>query len=179
MKAQSELLNFMILLLILIVMMFASYLWAIPIFESNSDIAKKNTAEHFIRDMDSKIRSVAKFGGYETMDYNLDGILQIMENATDRWIEYKTVFSPEFTDAWFYMSGNESFEVAQTDISSIIRERKKGNMLYIELWYRKTGDIMIEVVPTQKITTKYIKIEKLGAVTENNINKILVSVEFE
>ncbi len=179
MKAQSEVLNFILMFLILIIMIFAAYFWALPIFEDSNDTAKKNIAEHFIRELDSKIQRIAKFGGYETIDYNLDGILQIKENATDRWIEYKTLYKPKFTEKWFYLSGNETFEVGQTDTKSIIKERKKGNNLYIELWYRKTGNTKIEIIPTQKIVTRHIKIEKLKTIAENGINKILVKIDFE
>ncbi len=179
MKAQAELVNFMILFLILTVMMFAAYFWAVPMLEDNNDIAKKAAAEQFVRSLDSKIQSIAKAGGYETMEFTLDGSLQIRENGTDRWIEYKTKFRPEFPETWHYLAGNESFEVGPTDPASIIRERKVGSNLYIELWYRKTGNTKIEIVPVKKLATRYIRLEKLEPVTAGGTNKILVKVEFK
>jgi uncharacterized protein YjbK len=172
MKAQTEIISFSLNILILFVLVTYAYIWGTDIFRENVDRAKLSSIEKFIKELDSRIQWVAKFGGKDRMVLNLPATIEFKENKTNEiynLIEIRTKFTSEFPENWFYIN-TENFEKIGKikDSESLIRERKIGKTLVAQLFYRvRMGErgYFIHIVPSaNRICSENceITIENLG-----------------
>ena len=88
MKGQSEILVFILLFLLSIGLFTIAIFWSKDLFQQNVDMAKVSSAEKFMKEVDYNIKSLIKFGGFEEIDYRVDGPIKLVDNQT---IEVRTV----------------------------------------------------------------------------------------
>ena len=77
MKGQIEPVSAILITGILIGIVGSVYLWGVPLIEKNQDIAKIKNAELFMKDLNSRIKSVANQGGRVEMRITVPAVLQL------------------------------------------------------------------------------------------------------
>lgn len=179
---QAEILNLILLFFIVTVLVMSTFFWGKPVLEKNIDRNSVLAAEQFMRSMDSKIQSIAKFGGKDSVSIDF-GKLELKENFSDPFddiLEFSLPITLEMPEQWLYLNtaNSEKFG-ALSDTASILRERKNGNTLEIQLYYRMRSDgsrYFIDLFAEgNKIAAGEIAIEKNETV-QTKINNKGVSV---
>jgi len=122
MKGQSEIIVFILLFVIGVSLFLSAVVWSRGIFEKNSDVTKLNSIETFMSNLDDKIQGVIKFGGKDSINYNLDATIELVDSGT---IEISTPLSVNIPETW----------VKLKEDGSIIRERMEGDILKVQLQY--------------------------------------------
>jgi hypothetical protein len=117
MKAQSEILVFILLFLLSIVLFTITVYWSRDAFQQNVDITRVSSAERFMKEMNYDIKSLMKYGGHKEIDYNVDGPIKLVDNHT---IEVKTVVTSDISlpTSWNNISSDYSYisEVLDGDV---------------------------------------------------------------
>lgn len=67
MKAQQEIIAYILITAILIVVISSAYIWGFGIIEKNRGIEELRRTEAFMRELNNKIKSVASYGGRESI----------------------------------------------------------------------------------------------------------------
>jgi len=168
MKAESEILVFILLFLLSIGLFTIAVFWSKDIFQQNVDMTKVSTAEKFMKDIDHAIKSLIKFGGYEEIDYEVDGPITLIDNET---IEVRTVVISEISLSRYW--NNISSD------SSYIREMLDGDVFRIQLIYPENGykiDFFTEGPTLAK--PKLVRVEKNSTTIENNKATIQIRITF-
>jgi hypothetical protein len=129
MKGQTEIIVFILLFLIGLSLFIISTLWSRSIFEQNTDLAKVEIARKILTELDKNIKGIIKFGGSRSVDYTLDGTIEIVDDPEHNKIEIKTEVSLNLPKKW----------VNLTTDSSYIREKMEGNTLRMQLVYPETN----------------------------------------
>lgn len=143
-KGQTEVMNMALFFLIAVILLFSTFMWGNSVIGSNSDEAAVFASEQFVRSLDSKIESVAKNGGSETLQMNPSASLT-MQNGT---IEYSFQGNTDLPGDWVYISGDSSAEVGISEPSAVIREKKENSRIRIQLYYRnRTGASTFLIFP--------------------------------
>ncbi len=167
MKGQSELLVFVLLFLISIGLFTTAVLWGRGIFQQNVDITKVSTVESFLKELNNDIQSLIKFGGYEEIDYKIDGFIKLTDDKT---IEVKTVVSSlELPRYWINISSDSSY----------IREMLDGDVFKAQLIYPENiYNIKFFTEGPTVAKPKYVRIEKNSTYIENNKTTIKIRITF-
>lgn len=133
MKAQSEILVFVLLSLLSISLFTIAVFWSRDIFQKNVDTAKVSSAEKFMKEVDYSIKSLIKSEGYQDIDYKVDGPLTLIDDNT---IEARTVITSDISleKEWVNISSDSSY----------IREILDGDVFRIQLVYPE-NDYKIEI----------------------------------
>jgi hypothetical protein len=117
MKAQSEILIFILLFLLSIVLFTVAVYWSRDAFQQNVDITRVSSAEGFMKEMNYDIKSLIKYGGHQEIDYNVDGPITLLDNQT---IEVRTVVTSGISlpTSWKNISSDSSYisEVLDGDV---------------------------------------------------------------
>jgi len=120
MKAQSEILVFILLFLLSIVLFTVAVYWSRGAFQQNVDITRVSSAEGFMKEMNYDIKSLMKYGGNKKIDYNVDGPITLLDDQT---IEVRTVVTSGISlpTSWNNISSDYSFisEVLDGDVFRI------------------------------------------------------------
>lgn len=168
MKAQSETLVFVLLFLLSIGLFTIAVFWSKGTFQQNVDITKVSSAERFMKEIDYGIKSLIKYGGFEEIDYNVDGPITLIDNKT---IEVRTVIPSD-------ISISKSWNNISSD-SSYIREILNGDVFRIQLIYPES-EYKIEFFtegPTLA-KPKFVRVEKNSTYIENNKATIKIRITF-
>ncbi len=166
-KAQTEIINLSIMFFIVTILVVTSFMWGKPVLEKSIDRSSLQSAEQFMQSIDSKIQSIAKFGGKETLKINF-GTLELKENSSDAFddtLEFSMPTTLEISRQWLYLNTmNLEKNGTLSDSASIIRESKMDDRLRIQLIYRvrlgETGQFIDLFAEGNKISTSEIRIEK-------------------
>ncbi len=172
MKGQSEIVTFVLLFLIGVILFVSAVAWSGNLFERNVDLAKITSAENFMTNLDKEIQSIIKFGGQKTINYNIDGTIELIEGDPDK-IEIKTPANVVVPDYWINISSSESH--------GVIQEMLDGNIFRIHLFYPVQDNYGIDLFTEgpRLATPSRIKIEKEGTITRiiDNEDYIFVRVK--
>jgi hypothetical protein len=176
MRGQSEIVTFVLLFLIGVILFISAITWSRGLFDRNIDIAKVTAAENFIENLDKKIQSTVSFGGKESLDYNVDGTIQLIDSNPDI-IEIKTTADVVVPDYWVNISSPGS--------SSITQEMLDNTIFRIRLFYPPQEEYKIDLFTEGAVLAKpeYVIIERNDTTTEivNNekITVIKIKITFE
>lgn len=135
---QAETLNFILMFLIVTILVISAFFWGRPILEKNIDRNRLLSAEQFMYTLDNKIQSVAKFGGKDVIKFDF-GKLELLEGEDefDDTLIFSFPITLEMSDQWFYLNTLNLKKTGNlSDTMSILRERKRGDLLEIHLFYR-------------------------------------------
>ena len=161
MKGQTEIVSFILLFLISSILVFSAAVWANNIFQSNVDANKISAAESFINALDSRIQSVARFGGSNSLDFSIAGTLKLEEGI----IEFSSPVSIELPAEWIYLN-KSAF--------STIREKREGKDFRLQLFYNPE-EIDLFTEGTRIVSVGTVTIEK-----NETINGIVrIELKFE
>ena len=170
MKGQSEILIFVLLFIIGIALFTSATIWSKSIFQQNIDVARIESSEKFMKDLNENILNIIKFGGSQEMEYNLDGTIELNTTSNDT-IEIKT---PPVTiplpASWVNISSDGSY----------IREKLEGGVFRIQAIYNNTKDYKVEFLtegPTLA-RPKYIFIERNKTYSVSGLTVIKIKVTF-
>jgi len=165
MKGQTEIIVFVLLFIVGVSLFMSAIIWSRGIVDRNSDVVQLNSAEVFMKNLDSKIQSVISFGGQDTISYNLDAPIEIIG---DNIIEIRTPLSVNIPDQW----------ISLKDGDSVIRETMQRGLFRIQLYYPEGGDYNIELYTegARISTPNQIRIEKSTS-TEPGIIRIKITFE--
>jgi len=165
MKGQTEIIVFILLFLIGVSLFMASIIWSRSILDRNTDVMTLNTAESFMNKLDDKIDNIIRFGGKDSLNYNLDATIEIKE--IDEIIEIKTPLDVALYDEWVNLKEN----------GSIIRERMEGNLFRIQLYYPGTPyDVDLFTEGPRIATPTTVLVEKISS---DEPGKIRIKVTFQ
>jgi hypothetical protein len=168
MKAQSEILVFILLFLLSISLFITAIFWSKDTFQKNVDTAKVSSAEKLAKELDSGIKNIIKFDGYEEIDYIVDGpIILINENT----IEVRAVISSDISipKYWSNISSDASY----------IREMLDGDIFRIQIIYPESYQKVILFTEGPTLAKpKSVKIEKNYTSIENGKPSIKIRITF-
>lgn len=177
-KGQTEVMNMALFFLIAVILLFSAFMWGNSVIGTNSDEAAVFASEQFVRGLDSRIESVAKNGGWETLQMNPSASL-VMQNGT---IEYSFQGNANLPGDWVYISGDSSAEVGISEPSAVIREKKENGRIRIQLYYRnRTGAgkfLIFPFIVHEGAGGNGIRIENNGTAAAGNLvmNRVKLSV---
>jgi hypothetical protein len=148
MKAQAEIIIFVLLFIISIFLFTSATMWSRGIFQENVDFSKLEASEKFMKDLDNDISNMIKFGGSKEIEFNLDGTIELVDEMT---IGIRVPISLELQENWVNISEDTSY----------IRERKEGGTLVLHLIYPER-DYRVEFFTegSRLAQPSYVKIEK-------------------
>lgn len=132
MKGQSEILVFVLLFIISIALFASATLWSKNIFQQNVDVARMESAEKFMRDLNENIQSIIKFGGSNEIRYPLDGTIELVDSKT---IEVKIPITIPLPENWVNITSDNYY---------YIQEKLEGKTLRLQLVYPQS-DYIVEL----------------------------------
>ena len=149
MKAQAEIIVFLLIFIIGILLFASATVWSRGIFQENADFTMLESAEKFMKDLDNRISDVIKFGGMQELDYGIGGIIEIYDPQT---IEVRVPLTMQLQNNWLNISEGDSY----------IMERKEGTDLVLRLVYSGNDDydVVFFTDGSSLAQPDYIKIEK-------------------
>lgn len=169
MKAQSEILVFMLLFLLSIMLFTISVYWGKDIFQRNVDMAKVSSAEKFMKETDYSIKSLVKSEGYQEIDYNVDGPIRLLDDKT---VEVRTVITSDISipTEWNNISSDSSY----------ISERLDGDVFRVQLTYPETETYRIKLFTdgSNLSNPQKIRLEKNSTYYENGKLTIKIRITF-
>ncbi len=169
-KGQTEVVNMVLFLLIAILLLFSVFVWGSSVVGGNSEEAKLFSSEQFMRNLDLKIRNVAKNGGVETLKISPSTNIRVVQGDI---IEYAFQGSADVPADWIYISGDNSSEVGITEQPSVIREKKYSDGIKMQLYYRnRTGTKKFLIYPFiyyEGMGRNLIRIENNGSATAGDL----------
>ena len=169
MRAQSELLVFVLLFLLSVGLFTVAVLWGKDIFQKNIDMTRVSSAEKFMRDVDNSVKSLIKSEGYQEVDYIVDGPLTLLNNET---IETRTVIVSDIslpTD-WTNISSGSSY----------ISEKLDGDVLRVQLVYPERESYRVEFFTEGSTLSKprTVRLEKNSTYYEGSKLTIRIRIAF-
>lgn len=151
MKAQGEIIVFILLFIIGLTLLVSATFWSRGIFQQNVDMANVQSSEKFMKDLNSNIFNIIKFGGFKEMRYSMDGTLSLVDNQT---IELKIPISIPMPDEWVNIS---------SDSTHYIQEMLDGNMLRIQLKYPESDyRVYLFTEGSRLASPEYVSLERNG-----------------
>lgn len=88
---QSQIVGVVLLTLVMIVMIGITYMWGMPLVEKQKDTVKVSNMEKFIKELDDKIKDVAKNGGTQKIEISsIPGEMKMMDQGISDRIELVT-----------------------------------------------------------------------------------------
>jgi hypothetical protein len=120
MRGQNEVLIFVLLFVIGIALFTSATVWSRGIFQQNIDVARVESSEKFMKELNDAVLNIIKFGGSQEMEYNLDGTIELLDDKT---IEVKVPVNLPLSSQWVNISSDTFF----------IQEKLEGDMLRIQL----------------------------------------------
>ncbi|MFH1229418.1 MAG: hypothetical protein V1678_03275 [Candidatus Aenigmatarchaeota archaeon] len=166
MIGQSEIMVFVLLLVIGVSLFTSATIWSRDIFQQNVDVARVESAEKFMKDLNEDIQSIVKFGGSRELRYGLEGTIRIADSQT---IEVGVPVTIPLTNSWVTISSDDSY---------YIRERLEGDFFKLQLNYT-SQDYRIEFFtdgPTLS-TPSIVKVER-NQTTSTGQTVIKIKVTF-
>lgn len=132
MKGQTEIIVFVLLFIVGVSLFMSAIIWSRGIVDRNSDVVQLNSAEVFMKNLDSQIQSVISFGGQDQIVYNIDAPIELIGSNI---IEIQSQLSVNIPNQWISLKEN----------GSIIRETMQRGLFRIQLYYPEGGDYEVEL----------------------------------
>lgn len=157
MKGQTEIIVFVLLFIVGVTLFMSAIVWGRGLVEKNSDIAKLNSAEAFMKNLDLKIQSVISFGGTDSIVYNIDAPIELVSSNS---IEIKSELSVNIPSDWTIIKQN----------GALIQERMERNIFRIRLYYPESNYKVELYTDGPRIANpNQILIEKTTSITPDTI----------
>lgn len=148
MKGQAEIIVFLLLFIIGVLLFASATVWSRGIFQENVDFSRLGAAEKFMKDLDSGILNVIKFGGIRDLEYNMGGTIELFNSSL---IEARTPLSLQIQENWINISDDGSF----------IMERMEGEELVLWLFYPEADyRVFLFTDESSLAQPDYVRIEK-------------------
>lgn len=172
MKAQSEIVTFVLLFLIGLVLFATTIAWSGGIFQRNVDLGRVTTAENFMSSMDSSIQSVIKNGGSQTIAYGAGGTMELMDQGYSDIIEIKMPITAELPKYWI--------NTTKSGALGNIREMLDGTIMRLQLSYPQQDQYIVDLFTdgTKISQPESITIEKNDTFVENGKTIIRIKLTF-
>ncbi len=155
MKAQGEIIVFILLSVIGITLLVSATLWSKEIFQKNIDIATVQSSEKFMTDLGDAIGEVIKFGGLKEIRYGMGGTISLIGSDT---VELSIPMAIDIPETWINLS---------SDSSRYIRERLDKGNLVIQLVYPESDyAVQLFTEGTSVYSPEYITVEKNQTLSE-------------
>jgi len=168
MKAQTELLIFILMFLLSISMFVISVTWSRDVFQQNVGMTEVSLAEKFMKELDYNIKSIIEYGGYKDIDYNIDGPISLMDNKT---LEVRVVVPSvvSVSKDWNTISSEKSY----------IREMLDGDVFRIQLNYPDSDYKIILFTDGPSLARpERLRIEKNSTYVDNDLTTIKIRITF-
>lgn len=127
MRGQSQIVVYVLLLLITLVLVFTAVSWGSGISQSNVDIGRVTAAENWMKSFDASIQSVIRSGGGIRVDYPLGSEISLSDVGLDDTVEVRMPVSLDLPNQWI--------NITSVSGAGLIRERKDGDYVRIQLSY--------------------------------------------
>jgi hypothetical protein len=152
MKAQAEIIVFLLLFIIGILLFASATVWSRGIFQENVGFSRLESTEKFMKDLDGSISDVIKFGGMRELEYGIGGTIELLDPEK---IEVRVPLSLQIQENWVNISESNSY----------IEEKKDGNNLVLRLVYPE-GDYKVFFFTDGSSLAQptFVKIEKNSTV---------------
>lgn len=150
MKAQNEVLNFIILFIIGLVLFTSAVIWSRGIFQQNVDLSNLESAEKFMKDLNGYVDNIIRFGGSQNLNYALGGPIELVDSKT---IEVKVPIKMSLSKNWINISETNT---------SYIQEKTDNSNLRLQLIY-PGDDYSVEFFTEgpSLATPNYVKLERV------------------
>lgn len=169
MKGQNEIVIFILLFIVGIALFTTAAIWSRGIFQQNIDVARVESSEKFIRELNEVVLNIIKFGGSQELEYDLEGTIEINTTSNDT-IEVKTPsLSIPLNKEWTVISNDTSF----------IREKLDGETFRIQLVY-PSGIYKVQFFTEgPKLSQpKYLSMERNNTYSISGLTVIKIKVTF-
>ena len=154
-RGQSQIIGVVLLTLIMIVMIGVTYMWGMPLVEKQKDTVRTSNAEKFVRELDDRIKDVAKNGGTQRIEIpSIPGELRMVDQGVNDKIELETPTTGTdiATGIDIYLRGDERDEVSignEPGVIKILSTDLGGNSYRFDmtLYYRNlTGSESVYMI---------------------------------
>lgn len=189
MKGQQEIIGYILITAILIIVVSSAYIWGIEIVEKNRDITTLKNIEALMKELNSKIKTIANGGGRESIKF--EAATFNFENRTITvFVETKaTIYEPGIK---IYFTKNQECEQTNSCILGkdepevfYVYTRMIGEKYYTTYYlsYRplispQDGNYYLIVLEGEKQVGKgKVIIENKGRVVDGNIIKTLIEIK--
>lgn len=196
-KGLAPLISTILIVGILAVLTFSAYYWGKPIIEKNVDITTLNKAEEFLRNLDRRIDSIAKYGGTDEIIYRLSGEIEVnpQENKIEFFVDtVGTIYSPNtfvcFSRNCDLQEGNwgeDSYSVIGVYVYQNTSELTSNHykIIYRNLTAYENGNkktYMVDLITTGNLTLvgskdSKIIIRRIGIKRNNDVTKTVVEID--
>ncbi|MEM7816410.1 MAG: hypothetical protein QXZ20_00690 [Candidatus Aenigmatarchaeota archaeon] len=189
MKAQQEIITYILITAILIIVVSSAYIWGIGIIEKNRDVANLQRIEALMKDLNNKIKNVANVGGRESVKIDIP-TFNFDNGAITVFVETRaTIYEP---GRRIYFTKNSECHITNSCILGkdepeifYVESRKMEEKYYITYYlsYRnlislQDGNIyLIVLVGEKQMGKEEVIIENKGKVVEGNIIKTLIEIK--
>lgn len=141
MKSQVTALEFVLNILIVFALFAYAYLWSTGAFEKTMDRVNINKAKKILYELDERIQRISKTGGKDSINFEIDGVFELKRNSTNKLFNYieMRIRTHEISNTtWVYLNSYTRDKIISDamETPSILRERKKGDKVYFQLFYR-------------------------------------------
>ncbi len=106
MKGQQEAISVVLITGILIGVVGSVYFWGLPLIQKNKDITVLKDSEHFMNDLNEKIKAVANNGGRDQLRIDVPGILLYDKQVNEISLKVDTQGTIYDPGAWVPLGRN-------------------------------------------------------------------------
>jgi len=155
MKAQSEMVTFVLLFVIGILIFIAAIVWGRGVTEQNIDTAKIVSAERFMKSFNEQVESIVRSGGSQTISYPLNMEFRFVESGISDVLEIRDEIVGGVVP-------DNPIDITSPGSLGTIREWMDGPLFRIQLTYPLQDSTAIDFFTEGSITgtPKRITIEK-------------------
>ncbi|MEM5826001.1 MAG: hypothetical protein QXM64_01275 [Candidatus Aenigmatarchaeota archaeon] len=189
MKAQQEIITYILITAILIIVISYAYIWGVGIIEKNRDVSNLQRIEDIMKELNNKIKSVANVGGRESVKIDIP-TFSFENGAIKIFVETKaTIYEP---GRQIYFTKNPDCHIT----NSCILGKDEPEIFYVEsikieekyhityyLSYRnlislQDGNVyLIVLVGERQMGKGEVIIENKGKVVEGNMIKTFIEIK--
>lgn len=145
----------------------SAIVWSQGIFTRSNDMAKLNSAENFLNNLDQKIQNIIKFGGQDSLNYDIAATIEVLDPST---IEIRSQFAVDIPNEWINISSGYS----------VISEKLEGTTLRMQLHYPQSQITPYLYTDEIRIATPLrVYIEKDSVFTKNDITYVKIKITFK
>ena len=161
MRGQSQIVVFVLLLLISLLLVFAAVSWGSGVSQKNIDVGRVTAAENWMRELDRAIQSVVRAGGSVQLDYPLDGQIGLADVGLNDTVEVSMPVTLDLPNYWLNLTAAGE--------SGLIRQRKDGDMLRIQLLYPPRPGFAVDLFTegAQIATPSAVLVERNSTYVQN------------
>ena len=153
-RGQSEVIAFVLLLLISLLLVFTAVSWSGNISQRDIDVGRITAAENWMKQLDLAIQSTVKSGGSTHLDFPLAGQIGLADVGLNDTVELTMPVSIDLPTQWINLTAPGGH--------SLIRERKEGDRLKLQLSYPWRTSFAVDLFTDgpQITTPRYVVVER-------------------